>query len=158
VKIHLEGEKDHHEAERETRKCANKMNNGHVIQQVFFPFSCFFLITSQKITNKPVRFDCLSSFVSVCRNHAAQHWWVTLQHTGNVGGQLTMAAVGVQKVFWRLLFAVISLRFPDVGEPREKENQTWEIVVWEIKVGHTMKKETKKKFRSGGGKFVLYNN
>lgn len=81
MKIHLEGEKDHHEAERETRKCANKMNNGHVIQQVFFPFSCFFLITSQKMTNKPVRFDCLSSFVSVCRNHAAQHWWVTLQHT-----------------------------------------------------------------------------
>jgi hypothetical protein len=79
-------------------------------------------------------------------------------HTGNVGGQLTMAAVGVQKVFGRLLFAVISLRFPDVGEPRERENQTWEIVVWEIKVGHTLKKETKKKFRSGGGKSVLYNN
>lgn len=71
--------KDHHEAERETRKCANKMDNGHVIQQVF-SVSCFFLITSQKMTNKPVRFDCLSSFVSVCRNHAAQHWWVTLQH------------------------------------------------------------------------------
>lgn len=42
VKIHLEGEKDHHEAERETRKCANKMDNGHVIQQVFFRFLVFF--------------------------------------------------------------------------------------------------------------------
>lgn len=58
--------------------------------------------------------------------------------------------------FSDFFFAVISLRFP--GSPRERENQTWEIVVWEIKVGHTLKKETKKKFRSRGGKFVLYDN
>ncbi len=144
--------KDHHEAERETRKCANKMDNGHVIQQVF-PFSCFVLITSQKMTNKPVRFDCFVFFCfcvpksrgSTLVGHFATHWkcgWP-------IGRWWLLSAF--KKFDWRLLFAVISLRFP--GSPRERENQTWEIVVWEIKVGHTLKKETKKKFRSAGDLF-----